>query len=48
MTRRASHPLEMMPPEAQLTGVTGFALLRFGVERSVVLSSGSMPGKRSR
>jgi hypothetical protein len=48
MIRGASHPLGMMLPGAQLTGATGFALLRFGVERSVVLSSRSTAGKRSR
>ena len=39
MTRGASHPLEMMPPGAQLTGVTGFALLWLSVRRSAVLCS---------
>ncbi|MCK4355500.1 hypothetical protein KAT59_09020 [Candidatus Bipolaricaulota bacterium] len=48
MTRRASHPLGTMPPEAQLAGITGFALPRLGVGRSVVLSSRSTAGKRSR
>jgi len=48
MTRRTSHPLGTMPPEAHLTEVTGFALPRLGVGRSVVLSSRSTAGKRSR
>lgn len=48
MIRGASHPLGMMLPGAQLTGATGSALLRFGVERSVVLPSRSTAGKRSR
>ncbi|MEA1871596.1 MAG: hypothetical protein U9N00_05330 [Candidatus Bipolaricaulota bacterium] len=48
MTRRASYPLGMMPPGAQLAGVTGFALPRLGAGCAVVLSSRSTPGKRSR
>ncbi len=48
MIRGASHPLGMMLPGAQLTGATGFALPQLGVECSVVLSSRSTPGKRSR
>ena len=48
MTRRASLPLGMMPLEAQLTEDIGFAVPRFGVGRSVVLSSRSTAGKRSR
>ncbi len=47
MTRRASLPLGMMPPGAQLTGVTGFALLRLGVGCSAVLFLRSTVGKRS-
>jgi len=47
MTRRASHPLGTMPPKAQPTRVTGFALPRLNVGGSVVLSSRSTAGKRS-
>lgn len=47
MIRKALLPLGMMPPGAQLAGVTGFTLLRLGAGSSAVLSSRSTAGKRS-